>query len=67
MSADGPRIEITINKKGDVKIEPFGIPGGACHSITEAYDRLYGPTISVETKSEAYEEPFSVELKSQQK
>ena len=62
---NNPRIEITIDKKGNTQTAVFGITGGACHLASEPYEQLFGAVIDSIATSEAYEDPELVEIKSQ--
>lgn len=60
-----PRIEITIDKKGNTQTSVFGVTGGACHAVSEPYEQLFGAVIDSIATAEAYEDPELVEIKSQ--
>jgi hypothetical protein len=65
MAASGPRIEITINKKGETTTSVFGVTGAACHLASEPYESLFGALVETTATAEAYEDPELVEIKSQ--
>ena len=65
MATTGPRIEITVDKKGVTTTSAFGVRGGDCHLVTEPYEKLFGAVIDTVATAEAYEDPEMVEIKSQ--
>lgn len=67
MSKDGPRIEIIVSKNGQTTTQVFGVAGGACHVVSDAYERLFGDVVATAATAEAYEDPEQVEIKAGQK
>ena len=65
MATDGPRIEITIDKKGGTTTSVFGVTGGDCHLVSAPYEALFGALVETTATAEAYEDPELVEIKSQ--
>ena len=65
MATAGPRIEITINKKGETTTEVFGVTGGGCHVVSAPYESLFGAVVETTATAEAYEKEELVEIKSQ--
>jgi hypothetical protein len=67
MPITGPRIEVTVDKKGVGTTSVIGIQGGSCHALSEGYENLFGDVIETVDTAEAYEEPEEVEIKSERK
>lgn len=51
------RIEVTVDKKGNAKVEAFGFEGGACLKETEDLEQVLGKVEKREMKAEAARQP----------
>jgi hypothetical protein len=65
--ASGPRIEITVNPRGETRTQVFGITGDGCKVASAEYEMLFGDVLEHTATAEAYEDPEQVEIKNQQK
>ena len=67
MPHNGPRIEITVNKKGEGQTAVFGVQGAGCHTLTEGFEAIFGDVLETADTMEAFENPEEVEIKSEHK
>jgi len=66
MAITGPRIEITVDPKGQTTTEVIGVPGDDCKAVSAEYEALFGDVLEHKATAEAYEEPEEIEIKAEQ-
>lgn len=55
MNKLGPRIELTIDAKGNVTSEVFGVSGQGCQQLTKQLETALGKVTADRKKSEFYQ------------